>query len=349
MAYGTITTLDTLIAITGTPVAEYGEDRLWEAIDANFAVHNAIVNDMLGDLVERTTDKLRRYGGVDSMKMSLVDQSGRSDAQKITAGATVGFPLNLYDGTLQWTRKAFQNMSVGELAKHVRAMFTADVQNLQNEIKKAIMYSTNYTHNDVLVDNVALPVKRLLNADSAPIPIGPNGETFTASSHTHYLATASLIAANLTAAIDTVGEHTATGRILVYINKAQEAAVRALTGFTAYTDPRIIYMATTNIANQSVDLMNQGNRAIGIFDEAEVWVKPWVPANYIFVFLVDGGEKPLAMRTRPGAGDLGLVADDELHPLRARTYEREFGLGVWNRSMAAVLYIASGTYANPSL
>jgi hypothetical protein len=49
-----------------------------------------------------------------------------------------------------------------------------------------------------------------------------------------------------------------------------------------------------------------------------------------------------------GFGDLQIAAEDEQYPLRARFMEREFGIGVWNRTAAAVLYTANSTYSAPT-
>jgi hypothetical protein len=353
MAYGTHSTLDTLAGIRNTTVAQYGEDRVWEGIAASLAAHNRIQAELAGELIERTTDRLRNFGGSDDMTMEEIDQFGRPDAQKITAGVDVGFPLRLYGGSLQWTRKYLQNAMVGEIAASVQAMMAADVRVVNREIKKAIFTATsNTSYTDRLVDNVTLPIRALVNADSTSIPPGPNGEAFTASSHTHYLARAggALAASDVSALIDTVIEHHQVGEARLYINSAQESAIRGFTSnFTAYVDARIRPALDTQVGTRTLDVNSVGNRAIGIFDEAEVWVKPWVPASYLFAF-VAGSPAPLVWRTRRNdSGDLELVAEDELHPLRARTYEREFGIGVWNRTNGAVLYAGDTTYATPTI
>lgn len=351
MPFGTNTTLDTLAAHSTTTVVQFGEDRAYDAIEQAFRVHNAIMDEVMADLVERTTDRLRRYGGVDSMVMEPLDQFGRPDAQKISAGSNVGFPLRKHGASLQWTRSALEEMTVGQLLANMRAMFDADVVAVTTELKRALFFATNYTFADVLVDNVDLAVKRLLNADSAPIPLGPWGEAFTASSHTHYLARAGGAWANtdLSALIDTVIEHFGSGQALVYINKAQEAAVKAFSGFTAYLDPRLVPSQSSTHAAKTLDVMDMNNRAIGLYDEAEVWVKPWVPANYAFAWVL-GQPKPLVFREKTaGKGNLRMVANDELHPLRAESFEREFGVGVWTRTNGAVQRIDNTTYADPSL
>src|SRR5689334_8799301 len=99
-AFGTLSTLDTLLSIRQS-VLEFGEDRAWESIAIALAAHNAQVDEMLGDLVEKTTDARRAYGSADAKTMQELDQYGQGDAQKVTAGVAVDFPLRRYGDTLQ--------------------------------------------------------------------------------------------------------------------------------------------------------------------------------------------------------------------------------------------------------
>jgi len=348
MAYGTFSVLDTL-ASSQQSVAAFGEDNAFKAIEAARIAHNKIQQDMLGEFVTVTTDRLRRYGGTDTMSMDELDEYGSPDAQKIAAGSNVGFPLRKFGIALQWTRTALQVLTASELASAVTSALTADSRRIIREIKRAIFTSTNASYLDRYVDNVTLPVKALVNADSAPIPLGPNGETFTAATHTHYLGTASFVAADLTSLIEAVLEHYNTGQPVVYINRAQETAIRAFTGFTAYVDARIIPATNANAAQGALDPVNLYDRSIGIFGGAEIIVKPWVPASYV-VAMVRGQAAPVVMRVREGgSGDLTLVYEDEAHPLRARAWEREVGFGIWNRVNGAVLFTTNATYAIPTL
>lgn len=357
MAYGTLATLDTLAASQQT-IAQYGEDRAFEEIQRALAIHNRLTDEMLAMLVERTTDRQRRYGSNDSMAMDELDEFGSPDAQKIAAGATVGFPLRLYGIALQWTRKFMQNATAAELAAQVTAAMDADTRVIYRQIRRALFTPTNNTgYLDRLVDNVNLAIRALANADSQAIPLGPNGETFDASTHTHYLFTAgtSLAAADLTSLVNTVREHYSQGEIEVWINTAQETAVRALTGFTAIT-PVFVTPANTSAAIvQEFDRGNPNNRLIGYYgtNYHPVYVKPHVPAGYLAAVLVDPGIKPLVLRERAaGSGAFVLAYEDEDHPLRARAWEREFGMGVWHRVAAAALMIDSGgagAYTAPSI
>lgn len=349
--YGTLSTLDTLAA-SQQSIAAYGEDNAFEAIDLARQAHNAILTEQVSQLVETTTDRQRRYGGDDNMTMDEVDEFGRGDAQKIAPGVTVGFPLRLFDVTVQWTRKYMQNHKVSELAGQFNAARTAHIKRMQREIKRSIFTATNSTFVDALVDSVSLAVKAFLNADSAAIPAGPNGEAFVGSSHTHYVARVGTLAAtDITAIIENVIEHHNTGQAMLYINRASEAAVRGFTAnFTPYVDTRIIPGSASTVANGPLTQTNLYNRAIGIFDGAEVWVKPWIPANYMFAF-VQGAPKPLVLREREsGSSGLMIAAEDEAYPLRAQTLEAEFGVGVWTRTNGAVLYTGgAGTYVSPTI
>lgn len=350
MAFGTLSVTD-LLQSQQTVVA-FGEDRIFDAIQTTLDAHNAIWREMASSLASISTDVRRRYGGVDTMEMVELDEIGRPDAQKVTAGANVDFPLRLYGISVQWTRKYIQRATVQEFAEQFIAAQDSDVRMLLREIKRSIFGSANRTMIDRLVQpNITLAVKALHNADSAPVIPNPvDGTTFDGATHTHYLATASFIAANLTSLIGTVQEHYASGDAQVNINIAQEAAVRAFTGFTAYLDARLVGADNvTRAVNRTLDMRNSYNRAIGVFGAAEVWVKPWVPANYVFCY-IRGVPVPLSMRERSaGSSNLVIAAEDEDHPLRAQTLEREYGFGVWNRANGAVLYTGGGSYVNPTI
>jgi hypothetical protein len=351
VTFGTNTTLDTLAASQQT-IAQFGEDRAFDAIQAGFDAQNNLLNQALDGLVEKTGDRQRRYGGTDNMTFGLLDQYGTPDAQKVTAGVTIGVPLNGLGRSLQWTYTAFQRMTGAQMAAQTTALMLGDRLAVLRLLKTAWMTPTNYSFLDVLVDNVSLPVKALVNADGAAIANGPNGETFNGSSHTHYLATASLVAADLTALSDTLVEHTAEGNLVFYINKAQQTAVSALTGFTAIQPVRVTPASTTAFVEGDLEPMQLNNRLIGVFgnSSAEVWVKPWVPANYILGAVLNHPMRPFLMRQDPVLGsDLHVIYEDEVHPLRARGTGRTFGFGVWNRTAAAVLYTGGGSYVTPTI
>ena len=116
--FGTLQTTDTLQSLrvsTGT-IAMYGEDHVWDSVNAALIAHNAILADLIEPYCEITTNRLRRVGGVVYGEMEEIDQYGITDAQKLTQGANIGFPLRKYGRGLQWTRDYFKVALASEFA-----------------------------------------------------------------------------------------------------------------------------------------------------------------------------------------------------------------------------------------
>jgi len=359
MAYGTYSTLDSLQAqFAGqATVLQVGEQALYAEIEKLIAIHNDLVSEQLSILAEFSTERITVLGaGTDSMIMEEIDQFGTPDAQKVSVpGGNMGFPLRKYSGSLQWTRAYLQIATVGEVAKDLRAMQDADTLVIQRELRNAFFRPTNYVWDDMWVDHYDLNVKALVNADSMYVPMNPlTGETFNAATHTHYMGRigGAVAAADLTALISNVREHFGgTINLVVYIPQSLEQTVRGFAGFLPYPDPRVALPNTveqlTPGYSRPLDLYNLNNRAIGVFDVAEIWVKPWVPSQYMLCVNLSG-PKTLRVRTRAnGGGNLALAFEDENHPLRAKTYEREFGIAVQSRTSAAVLYTGNTVYTSP--
>lgn len=343
-------TIDDLLAARFQSAAEFGLDTIAEVLMRDVAAHNAIVQDMLTELCSFSTDRQRKYGTSVSGSMTEVDEHGRAPTSKVRAGATCGFPLRQFQFALGWTEKFFMQATPADMAQGMQAAQKADLMGITTEIKKAFLLSSNYTFGDFLVDKVDLDVKRLVNADGASIPDGPNGETFDGSTHTHYDAVNGLTSAKATALIQDIVEHGHGTQVRVFINRADQADWEGLTGYTAYQDPRIIFR-NTDTPGRTLDLTRLDNRAIGIYDAAEIWVKPWVPASYAIAVDIGSGEKPLVFRQRANTSLQGLRIAARLSsfPLVAEYMEREFGIGVWTRTNGAVLYSGAGAYADPSL
>lgn len=357
-AYGTNTTLDTLRA-TNQTVAQFGQDNTFEIIRQTFAIHSQLMREQRTLFMSETTDRMRRGGGSASMAMMELDEFGTPDAQKITAGANIGFPLRRFGGALQWTGLALKRMTTQEIAIQVDGMMDADVVFETTMLKRAIYRPGNYDYDDRFVDHLnsawTLPVKALANADSFPIPPGPNGETFTESSHTHYLVAATpgtFAAGDLDALITTVREHFGGGKGTVYINQADAATVSGFTKFRAVVDTRIIQPNTATYVNPAfagLDTVNTNNRLIGIYDGVEIWVKPWAITAYpVACWMGPGIDKPLLYRYDPVLpNDLVLTYEGEVHDLKADVYERYYGISAWNRIAMAVLDYTNSSYTSP--
>jgi hypothetical protein len=285
--------------------------------------------------------------------MVEVDEYGRSETQVTTTGSTVNFPLRLFQHSIGWTRKYMERATVRDIAVQTAGAQKAHLKRLRYDIKRALFLSSNYTYSDHLVDRVSLSVKRLVNADSAAIPDGPDGGSFTASSHTHYNANATLTTTALDAAISDLVEHGHGSRVVAVVNYADAASFTALTGFVSAT-PTYIQAPAYNVATTTArtDLGNQYDRLLGYYNAAEVWVKPWGIANYVFLYDADDPGKPLMFRQRNVAGPLQglrLAAELDTYPLYSKFFEAEFGFGVWTRTNGVVLRYNDASYADPTI
>lgn len=327
-------------------------ERVQQAINQELDAHNTIMVQMLDELCDVSSDRLRVYGAQSGGSMTEVDEYGRAPTQRAEPGDTMGFPLRKYQYPIGWTQTWFDTKKPIDMAAPVQAAQVADRKIVIYEIKRALFASANYTFVDHLQDNVSLSVKRLVNADSASIPTGPNGESFNGATHTHYNGYASLTAANALDNINDVVEHGFGGSVRLYISTADEVAFRALAGFSPYLDPRLAVgaVAANQVASPRLDITRLDNRAIGIFGPAEVWVKPWMMANYQFAFDA-AGPKPLVFRQRDQENLQGLRVAGEIpiYPLFARYMERDLGVGVWNRTNGALGYFANATFADPTI
>lgn len=349
--FGTLNVLEDLASVND-PVAG-NEEAIAERFQQALNVHNALVDSMMNDLAITTSAAQLPYGGSDAAIMQEVDEWGTADASKVTALGNLGLPLRNYETTIQWTRLAFENMSVAAAAAQLDGHALADIQNFQRVLRRTIFVNTNTTgYIDRRATKLTYDLKALLNGDGQAIPVSPNGATFDGATHTHYLGNGTLTASAVQGLIDTVVEHGVDGEMRLFIAKADEATVRGFTGFSPYLDARVTVTGASQIGNQTLDVNNPDNRAIGVFGGAEVWVKPWVPANYQVAMDVGGAQKPLAVRTRSGglsgSGAFRFLAEHEHYPIRARHMGREFGIGVVGRHKAAVLRSNNSSYAIPS-
>lgn len=355
MATFTVGTHDTttLEAVRNARVVDIGEDTVARGLQADLAAHNAIVADMVTDLVEVSTDQRRRYGDSLDSKMYKVDEFGRVPTQRAVSGSNVDFPLEKFAHSVGFTKEFLELATVNDVVGRAIMARKADVENLRAEATRALARATNYTFVDRHAARVDLAVKALANGDGAPIPPF-EGNTFDGATHTHYVGRVggSLALTDLNALVSNVFEHGHTSGLRLVIHKSDEATVRALLPSTnLYLDPRVTYRAT-DTASQALDLVNVNNRAIGILSNgAEVWVKPWAISGYAFAYAAGDSRKPLVMRESDIASRRGLrmAGEIDLYPLRTEYMERYFGMGVYTRTNGAWLYFGGTSYVAPTI
>lgn len=332
-----------------TPV-QLGLDTIARSLQADLAIHNRILQDIMTPFALTTADRRRRYGVSGQLEFLKADEFTRAHTQKVITGSEVEFPMDGFQASVGWTAQFFKNKTVADMAATQVAAKVGHIRSIRRELQRAIFGATNYSTFDYRVDDIQLDIKRFVNADGNPIPMGPNGEIFNPATHTHYLVHDGLDNASAHALVQTVLEHYNNGSLKVFINLADETAWRALADFKPYLDQRLtmplLTSTATAISATRLNPFNPGDRAIGLFDAAEVWVKPWAVANYAVCLDIQTPLKPLVLRTRDGGSiRLETVATNVLFPLQADYMESEYGFGVWNRTNGAILYSAPGAVA----
>jgi hypothetical protein len=358
MSTGTHTVADLLANrdISGRRVAEYGEAELIQPIRDALTAHNTAVTGMLQELATETTERQETYGAEVGGDMQEADEWTRAATQKGARKGKVAYPLRLFQHPIGFTREYMLRATVGDLLEKELNGRQRHLTRIRREIRAALFSPTNITVYDKLVDNLDLVVRRLLNADSEPIPGNDAGVTFDATTHTHYRATTSVSGSGLETAlkalIDDVAEHDHVDGMRLNIARENEAVVRALPSFLPYVEQGIVAGTAEDRAN-GVAPNRLTNRPIGRFHGAEVWTRTWVPADYYHAYASADQNKPLRMRVDPlpQLRGLQLAATNDLFPLRADYYEARFGMGVRNRTNSAVLYANAGNggvYAAPT-
>lgn len=352
MAKTGINTIEDLRLVKYASAAEFGLDTINKVLQQDLANFNAAMNDQIKLLAEPLTEQSRVYGTSGSLQFDELDEFGVPVSRKNPVGETVSFPLRFFGASIGFTERAFALKTPAELVEKVLQGQRGYAETVTREMKRAIFNNANYNFVDSLYNGVTLGVKRFINADSSTIPVAPDGTTFDGSTHTHYLARASTLAnTDIDGVLDTVAEHGLNAGLKLFINKAQVSDLSGIssTKFVPLSSAFISYNASDSTIVR-MDLSDTANYLAGYWDgKYEVWVKSWIPANYILAAAVDEPEKPLGYRQLPGLQGLRIDAEYEQFPLIAKNMVAQFGFGVWNRLAGAVLYIGATSWANPSL
>lgn len=323
-------------------LAELGEDRLNEWIRNELAMYNAIADELIGKLSFPTTEVQTRYGRQGSMRMLPAEEYSRMDLQRIGRGYSLGFPLKRFQLGIGWTRDFFRRKLASDLTLTFDAAQTADWQRVIYEIKVALFSPTNYTFADELKGDLA--VKRLINADSTPIPSW-DGATFNGASHTHYLYTAGTTFQEVDAVTiqNHLTEHGHDSNLVTYINPAEQSEWEGMDTFIPAQKPFVIDpLGTYARVSDPADLQVLGR--VGIM---EIRVRNWMPAGYSFSYAEYGANNPrnpLARRLSdlPEDNAFHIAGTDDRFPFHSEWAERYIGFGAYNRTNGVVMYKDTG-------
>jgi hypothetical protein len=340
-----------LLAAKDQSVKQVGVETVTSVLEADLAMYNSLVGGMLSDLCDITEDERRYFGVSSGNEMIEVDEFGVGASQRVNNPYSIYFPIKKFTFASGWTKDFMARATAADVAQKMLDAQTAHKLTLQSEIRKAIFRKTNVTFRDYLTDNVSsLTQFRFLNGDGNSIPMGAAGESFNGTTHLHYLSSGTATVADALATINTVVEHGHGGNVVMAINRANEATVKAYSGFSALQPAWLInpmYAAASGVPAQALDTGKVDNRQIGFLGAAEVWVKSWVPSGYWFVWDKSDTRKPLGCRV-PKGGSPGLIPVGEFmsHFLSTQVFESHFGFGAWTRTNGAVFYTGNDVWSD---
>lgn len=350
-----IYSLNDLLAARFNTGLEIGLDTINSVIQNQISyLRDKVVAPMLADLCASTTAQAAVVGTTYADDMQELDEYGHADPKKFSTGYDVAFPIRHFGYRLGWDYRYFKRATGAEIAKNYLQAQNAYLSRLTGEIQKALCRYANYNFTDKQTNGLTLAVKRMWNTTDGVTeipPTTPAGTTF-AYTHDHYVGEASLTATFVQAMIDNVLEHTNTRGVKVFIPAASLATFVAMTsepGFIPLSKDFLRPLSTDSAeTNQTIGAdVDYENYQVGFWSNGiPVYVKPWLKTYYHMCVATGMPNKALMYRQFAGEEGLRVFGQDPDYPLFAQDAESDFGFGVYDRGMAAMLYSNNATWAN---
>ena len=228
-----IYTLEDLYERRFQPLSTLNLERVSATIQAYGQFLAQDMAEQLDAFTEETTVSRAVWGGAAQMEFQEVGELGKAKTNKDTRGQELHFPLFKLDLTVGGSEEFWKRAGIKNLIDVMNGMDNAYAERVRNEIKAAVFNKSLHTPVlDWIGDDTRLDkIQPFLNADSNEIPVAPNGTSFTASSHTHYLGItgSSLSYGDVDRVVNTVREHV-LGKVYIYVDGAMPATLAALSG-----------------------------------------------------------------------------------------------------------------------
>lgn len=322
---------------------------------------NAEVEAAIRVFVERTTDKHdERYKLPAAGRMQRRGGQARSAAGKAAGKWDVAYPLEEFGDVVAGDRVALAYMTAAEYQRHLDGIMNRHVATVRFEMLKRVFNNVAQTFTDDTLNSPTLTIQPLANGDSVVYP--PVAGSETPATRDRYIETGyvgSSISdtndpyATIAGALEPdFGFQQGGANIATFINTAQVAKTRDLSGFVSLTDMGVQPGSNTDtLVGLPTGLPG---RVIGRMDDSGVWVIEWahIDSGYMFGVHLDA-PAPLVKRVDPAATGLGqglqLVAKNMDSPLESSEWVDRFGFGCGNRLNGVVLELGNGgTYTIPT-
>lgn len=338
------------------PVTQVGQTLTYEAINQLAERHNARVQAIIRTLVGDTITYVESYfetpgGGM----MQEADRLTRPAAIKRVGRYNIGFPIRDARDQIAGDDITLAYMTLAQAQANVSTVFVRHLNWVRHHILRALFNNVNESFWDETLGR-AVTVRRLANEDGTIYAPGLNAET--GVDDNHYLvsgyAAASISNTNNPFPVlrDEITEHEGEGNIVVWINPAQSALVKALADFVPYADPMLRQPLDTTVISGSAPMGIPGT-VIGRI--SNVWVAEWTSVPAAYMVAIDLNQPPPLQKRVDvptdirGRGRLELIARQEEFPLQESFWRDRHGYGVANRTAAAVMELTvDATYDIPA-
>jgi hypothetical protein len=331
-----------------------GPQRVFDAVKASADEYTRVVNALLAEFANRTTDAQTQVELPGDGSLQPLDADGNPLPVAPSGSYTVAFPIQ-GAGTAWGTNRITRAlMTVEEAARATQDALQKDADWNIRHLLAALLDNASWTFKDEAGPNGSkglgnITIQPLANNDSV---IYVRKGSVAPATDNHYLAQAAAIA-DITNPYETIEtellEHPSnTGRILCYIPTALKATTIALSTFKSVADPNVAY-TTTELAT-NVPQVGPGEEVLGYIEGTKCWIVLWsaLPSDIILAKME--GKAVLKMREYPAAQLQGFFPEqanvDGNHFVNRML--RYCGYGVEDRVGALVYRIGNAAYAIPT-
>lgn len=334
-----------------------GQSIVYDAVNTYLAQVSADLVAAQEVFVETMTEGYKeRYKLPGGGRLQRRGGQSPSGAVKASASWDVAYPLEDFGAQVAADDVTLAYMTLQELQRHLDTVVQQDINTVRFEILRSIFNNTARTFVDPLYGSLTVQPLALAS-DGVLYPPVLGSETEATDTHhieSGYASSAISDANNpLPTMRDELEEHfganTGGSNIVVFINNAQTAKIKALTDFDEVIDNFII---PGDAVNQPTRLPSVPGRIVGRGSGVFVVEWRWIPADYAVAIHLEA-PAPLKMRVDPAdtglARGLQLVSRETNYPMEAAHYRHRFGVGVGNRLNGVVMEFGTGgTYTIPT-
>lgn len=352
VSYG-FTNLETLMA---QRVVDVQVETVQRAVIESAMEHTRIMNEMLAQMVTRTTKHMVRYQLPAGGTLQPLDEHGNPLPVTPTGTYDVAFPIKGAGTAWGSDRVTRAKMTVEDAARFTYDAMQKDADWMRRHMLAALLDNTTYTYTDPAYG--ALTVQPLANGDAVTY-VRAGGAVATDN---HYLAQANAIGNSdnpfptIYAELD---EHPSNiGPYIVYVPTNLIATITALANFREADDAMYRFgdgVTLLNMQNNSLEtrrdnpMSHFGNRLVGAVDGCVIVEWNSLPDSYMIAH-ASGVNDVLGMREHPEPELQGLFP--EMHDVDGNRWVNRMlrfcGFGVMNRVGALVYRVGNGSYAIPS-